>query len=68
MDCPGLYACVSAGCSQHCVEDEYHIWYLTATHMSLYVIGIALCLTRVATGTPDWSMGSLMLGAGWVNL
>jgi hypothetical protein len=36
--------------------------------MSLYVIGIALCLTRVATGTPDWSMGSLMLGAGWVNL
>jgi hypothetical protein len=45
------------------------IWYLTATHMSLYVIGIALCLTRVSTaGTPDWSVGSLMLGAGWLNL
>jgi hypothetical protein len=39
------------------------IWYLTATHMSLYVIGIALCLTRVATGTPDWPVVSLMLGA-----
>jgi hypothetical protein len=38
-------------------------------HMSLYVIGIALCLTsRVATGTPDWSVVSLMLGAGWLNL
>jgi hypothetical protein len=55
MDCPGLYACVSAA-------------HNTVLTMSLYVIGIALCLTRVATGTPDWPVGSLMLGAGWLDL
>jgi hypothetical protein len=66
MDCPGLYACVSA--AHNIVLKMSIIWYLIVTHMSLYVIGIALCLTGVALGTPGWSVGSLMLGAGWLNL
>jgi hypothetical protein len=25
MDCPGLYIRLCERCSQHCVEDEYHM-------------------------------------------
>jgi hypothetical protein len=46
---------------------SYGIW-LSVTHMSLYVIGIALCLTRVATATLNWPVFYLMLGAVWLNL
>jgi hypothetical protein len=43
--------------------------YLTATHMSLYVIGIALCLTRVATGPPTcrWVL-SCWAQDGWIYI
>jgi hypothetical protein len=34
MDCPGLYACVSAA-HNVCIEDEYHIYIL-------YIYGVCL--------------------------
>jgi polyferredoxin len=36
MDCPGLCACVSAA-DNTVFKMSMIIWYLTATHMSLYI-------------------------------